>query len=115
MYISRFLLKNLTKKDYEFLKLKLMNKKKQEAEKIKDTEFELLKEKVFNEFLYQSRPKQLNMHDVMRRCIDFYNWADSKYAYNLKGKFYKNTYQLEYGEGISHEAAYLEFCNENVA
>jgi hypothetical protein len=92
MYISKYLLRNLSKKDYEFLKLKLMNKKQQE-----------------------NQEKQLNMHDVMRRCIDFYNWADSKYAYNLKGRFYKNTYQLEYGEGISHEAAYLEFCNENVA
>lgn len=67
------------------------------------------------QFIKDDQPLQLLQTDVMQRCINFYNWADSKYAYNLKGKFYKNTYQLEYGEGISHEAAYLEFCNENVA
>ena len=58
MYISKYLLRNLSKRDYEFLKLKLMNKKQQENQ---EKQLNMEKEKNIIEIT----------EDAMNGIIDF--------------------------------------------
>ena len=59
--------------------------------------------------------KQCNMHVVMPRCIEFMNWCQRKYRYNVNDRLYKTTYHLEHESGVNYQDAYKLFEKDNVA
>ena len=92
MYISKYLLRNLSKKDYEFLKLKLMNKKQQENQEKqlnmekekniietlanigvpKETTLEIMEELLFNSSKYADNQDAIDTMLQEKLGIDFY-------------------------------------------
>jgi len=92
MYISKYLLRNLSKRDYEFLKLKLMNKKQQENQEKqlnmekekniietlanigvpKETTLEIMEELLFNSSKYADNQDAIDTMLQEKLGIDFY-------------------------------------------
>ena len=55
----------------------------------------------------------LNLHLVISRLFRFEEFCRTSYQYSVNDRFFKNGYEIDYGEGITKEQAYEAFKNHN--